>query len=147
MGVEALPEIAARLQENGRSEDTPVALVQWGTWTKQQVVTGTLATIVDDVKRARLTPPAVCIVGEVVRLRESLRWFDDPATRPMFGKRIVVTRAREQASALSDLLLEKGADPVEFPVIKIARLADYGVLDGALLSISDYAWVRLSGSF
>src|SRR5205823_13272734 len=104
MGVEALPEIAARLQEQGRAPETPVALVQWGTWSRQRVVTGTLATIVEEVRQAGLTPRAVCIVGEVARLRERLRWFDDPETRPLFGRRIVVTRAREQASALCDLL-------------------------------------------
>src|SRR5438477_532707 len=75
MGVEALPDIATRLQEHGRPPDTPVALVQWGTWPKQRVVTGTLASIVEDARRARLSPPAVCVVGEVVRLREALRWF------------------------------------------------------------------------
>lgn len=146
MGVEALPEIAARLQENGRSGDTPVALVQWGTWTKQRVVSGTLATIVDEVKRVGLTPPAVCVVGEVVRLRESLRWFDDPDARPLFGKRIVVTRAREQASALCDLLLAKGAEPVEFPVIKIASLPDSSALDDALSRLSSYSWIVLTSA-
>ncbi len=146
MGVEALPEIAARLQEQGRAPETPVALVQWGTWTKQRVVTGTLATIVDVVKRAGLTPPAVCVVGEVVGLREKLRWFDDPARRPLLGRRIVVTRAREQASALSDLLRAKGAEPVEFPVISIARLPDDGELDKALADLSRYAWIVLTSA-
>jgi uroporphyrinogen III methyltransferase/synthase len=141
MGVEALPEIAARLQEHGRDPETLVALVQWGTWPQQRVVTGTLATIVEEARRAGLTPPAVCVVGEVVRLRETLRWFDDPASRPLFGKRVLVTRAREQASALSDLLRAKGAAPVEFPVIKIARLADYADLDMALRRLREYDWV------
>ena len=140
MGVEALPEIAARLQEHGRAPQTPVALVQWGTWTRQRVVTGTLATIVDEVKRAGLTPPAVCVVGEVVKLREKLRWFDDPLTRPLFGKKIVVTRAREQASALSDLLRARGAEPLEFPAIDIARLDDY-----AAWTTPWRVWTRTSG--
>lgn len=140
MGVEALPEIAARLQEHGRDPETPVALVQWGTWPRQRVVTGTLATICADVKHAGLTPPAVCIVGEVVRLREELRWFDDPVTRPLFGKRIVVTRAREQSSALSDLLRARGADPIEFPVIRIQKLDDNQPLDEALSNLSRYDW-------
>ncbi|HZT41258.1 MAG TPA: uroporphyrinogen-III C-methyltransferase [Chthonomonadaceae bacterium] len=141
MGVEALPEIVARLQEHGRSPETPVALVQWGTWPRQRVVTGTLATIAAEVERAQLTPPAVCVVGEVVRLREALRWFDDPQARPLFGKRALVTRAREQASALSDLLRAAGAEPVEFPVIKIARRDDYGDLDVALARLPRYAWL------
>ncbi len=144
MGVEALPEITARLQENGRDPQTPVALVQWGTWTQQRVVVGTLATIVEAVKRARLTPPAVCVVGEVVNLRERLRWFDDPATRPLFGKKIVVTRAREQASALSDLLRARGAEPLEFPAIQIARIEETTDLDTALGNLdspNSYDWV------
>ena len=129
MGVEALPEITARLMENGRNRETPVALVQWGTWTRQRVVTGTLENIVQIVKDAKLTPPAVCVVGEVVKLRETLRWFDDPATRPLFGKKILVTRAREQASGFSDALRLRGAEPIEFPVIKIQRVENYNALD------------------
>ncbi len=141
MGVEALPEIAARLMENGRDRETPVALVQWGTWTRQRVVTGTLETIVQIVKNAKLTPPAVCVVGEVVKLRNTLRWFDDPTTRPLFGKRILVTRAREQASGFSDALRLRGAEPIEFPVIKIQRMENYDELGAALAELSSYDWV------
>lgn len=141
MGVEALPEISARLIEHGRAPETPVALVQWGTWTKQQVVTGTLATIVEERERAQLTPPAVCVVGKVVRLREYLRWFDNLKHRPLFAKRIVVTRAREDASALSHWLRERGAEPIEFPTIKIEPLADTSAIDDALLHLSRYAWI------
>ncbi|MCW3097280.1 MAG: uroporphyrinogen-III synthase/uroporphyrinogen-III C-methyltransferase [Chthonomonadaceae bacterium] len=140
MGVEALPEITTRLQQHGRSPETPVALVQWGTWAQQRVVTGTLATIVEEVRNAKLTPPAVCIVGEVVKLRSALRWFDDVATRPLNGKRILVTRAREQASGLVELLRAKGADPIEFPVIRIGRLEDYTDLDSALRNLTTYDW-------
>lgn len=141
MGVEALPEITARLQEHGRSPDTPVALVQWGTWPAQRVVTGTLATITQAVQEAGLTPPAVCVVGEVVRLRDRLRWFDDPATRPLFGRRIAVTRAREQASTLSNLLRARGAEPIEFPVIRIEALPDLSALDAALLAPRRPDWL------
>lgn len=141
MGVEALSEITARLQKHGRSPDTPAALVQWGTWSRQRVVTGTLETICAAASQAGITPPAVCVVGEVVRLRDSLRWFDAPEVRPLFGKRVVVTRAREQASALCDLLRAKGAEPIEFPVIRIERLPDISELDAALLQLTQYAWL------
>lgn len=141
MGVEALPEITSKLQANGRSAETPVALVQWGTWSRQRVVTGTLADIVEEVRRAGLTPPAVCVVGDVVRLRQAIRWFDDQDERPLFGKRVVVTRAREQASTLTDLLLARGADPIEFPAIRIQPLADQGTLERALADLSGYDWV------
>lgn len=139
MGVEALPEIAARLMEQGRDSATPVALVQWGTWPKQRVVTGTLADIVDAARAAGIKPPAVTVVGEVVRWRDTLRWFD---TGPLFGKRILVTRAREQASALSERLRSLGAEPVEFPTIRIEPPADgYAALDAALARLATYDWV------
>lgn len=141
MGVEALSEITARLLQHGRSPETPVALIQWGTWSKQRVVTGTLESIVEVVKAAGMTPPAVCVVGEVVRLREELQWFDSRMQRPLFGKRIVVTRAREQSSGFSELLRYAGAEPIEFPVIKIARLEDYSKLDESLRQLNSYDWV------
>jgi uroporphyrinogen III methyltransferase / synthase len=139
MGVEALDEITARLIENGRAPQTPVALVQWGTWPKQRVVTGTLENIVSVVKEAGITAPAVTVIGEVVRWRERLRWFD---TGPLFGKRVLVTRAREQASAFVEKLRALGADPIEFPTIQIAPPADgYAELDAALRALSGYDWV------
>jgi uroporphyrinogen III methyltransferase/synthase len=138
MGVEALPEITARLVENGRDPQTPVALVQWGTWPKQRTVTGTLATIVGVAREAGITAPAVTVIGDVVNWRDRLRWFD---TGPLFGKRILVTRAREQASALADWLRGLGADPIEFPTIRIAPPDDgYATLDRALADLS-YDWV------
>ncbi len=139
MGVEALGEISARLIENGRDAATPVALVQWGTWTRQRVVTGTLADIVETVRAAGITAPAVTIIGEVVRFRDALRWFD---VGPLFGKRILVTRARGQASALSDQLRALGAEPVEFPTIEIAPPADnFAALDAVLPQLAAYDWV------
>ncbi|CCW34531.1 uroporphyrinogen-III C-methyltransferase; uroporphyrinogen-III synthase [Chthonomonas calidirosea] len=144
MGVEALPEIVARLQEHGRDPQTPVALVQWGTWPQQRVVSGTLADIVDRIREAGLGPPAVCVVGEVVRLRERLRWFDDPQRQPLFGKRILVTRAREQASSLVELLRIRGAEVLEYPTIRIERLKDTNELDKALQSLNGYAWIVIT---
>jgi uroporphyrinogen III methyltransferase/synthase len=138
MGVENIGEIAARLIQHGRPSDTPVALVRWGTWPRQQTLVSTLERVVEDVRAAGFTAPAVTVVGDVVRWRESLRWFD---RRPLFGKRIVVTRAREQASALSDLLREQGAEPLEFPTIRIAPLDNYSELDGAIEALRSYDWV------
>jgi len=148
MGVTALPEITARLIEHGRSPDTPVALIQWGSWTRQRVVTGTLATIGEVAAEARLAPPAVCVVGEVVRLREALRWFDDPRARPLLGKRILVTRAREQASALIDLLTERGAEPIEFPTVKIERTDNAIEQSSALTDLAQgaYDWVVITSA-
>ncbi len=138
MGVGNLREIAARLIEHGRDPRTPVAVIRWGTTPEQRTVVGTLATIADDVDRAGLKPPAITVVGDVVRLSETLRWFDN---RPLFGKRIIVTRAREQASALSQRLREAGAIPIEYPVIAFAPPDDWAPLDDALRRLESFGWV------
>ena len=133
MGVENLPHIVASLLTDRRAPETPAALVRWGTTTQQKTIVGTLANICERGKN--LLPPAVLVVGEVVNLREKLRWFEN---RPLFGKRILVTRAREQASELSDMLRDLGAEPIEFPVVRIAPLDDYRALDDALTRCYDW---------
>jgi uroporphyrinogen III methyltransferase/synthase len=138
MGVKNLPEIVAKLIEHGRSPDTPVAVIKEGATLEQETVVGRLGDIVAKVKEHHLTPPAVVVVGEVVRLREKLRWFDN---RPLFGKRILVTRARHQASALSHLLSERGAEPIEVPAISIQALSDTRELDQAIANLDRYQWV------
>jgi len=140
MGVENLEEIAGQLMANGRAPETPVALVRWGTWAGQQeTLVGTLGDVVAKVKAANFKAPAVTIVGEVVRLREKLRWFD---LGPLAGKRVVVTRARGQASEFAEKLRAKGAEPVEFPLIKLVPPADgYAALDAAIVRAGTYDWV------
>jgi uroporphyrinogen III methyltransferase/synthase len=138
MGVTSLPKMVEELLRHGRSPDTPVALVRWGTYPFQETVTGTLANIVNRVQEAKLHPPAVTVVGDVVHLREELRWFD---TRPLFGKRIVVTRARAQAPDLSELLREQGAEPIEFPVIRIEPLDFRDRLAEIAAENFAFAWV------
>lgn len=138
MGVENLPAITARLIEHGRDPHTPVALVRHGTWADQQTVTGTLATITQEIAGRPFPPPAVIVVGEVVRLRDQLRWFD---ARPLSGKRVLVTRAREQASQLANRLTELGAEVIEAPAITIAEPDDYGPLDDAIWRLDEYRWV------
>jgi uroporphyrinogen III methyltransferase/synthase len=140
MGVGSLDEIAAKLVEHGRSSGTPVAVVEWGTMSRQRTVSGTLATIVDDVRGAGIGAPAVTVVGEVTRLRDRLRWFD---ARPLSGLRVLVTRTREQASELSRLLAEQGAEPIELPTIEIVETGDAGEIDATVeaLMTSAYNWV------
>ena len=140
MGVENLDEITAQLQANGRGPDTPVALVRWGTWAgSQETLVGTLGDIVEKVRAAKFKAPAVTIVGEVVRLREKLRWFD---LGLLSGKRIVVTRAREQASELAEMLEKRGAEAVVFPTIKLVPPSDnYAALDDAVIKIGTYDWL------
>ncbi len=140
MGWEGLADIVDALLRHGRAPDTPVALVRWGTEPYQRTVSGTLSDIVEKARQADLSPPVVTVVGEVVGLRQKLRWFD---TMPLFGKRVLVTRSRAQASALSDLLSRRGALPLELPSIEIKALEDCAGLDAALrdLGRSGYQWV------
>ncbi len=141
MGVGNLPAVVQGLQGNGWSVQTPVALVRWGTTPQQQVVSGTLENIVERVQAAELKPPAVIVVGQVVALRDQLRWFD---SRPLFGRRVLVTRSRDQASELSARLRELGAVPVEFPTIEVRPPKDWAPLDEAIARLSGYDWVILT---
>jgi uroporphyrinogen III methyltransferase/synthase len=138
MGVKNLPQITRRLMENGKPADTPVALVRWGTTARQRTVTGTLETIVEAVAQAKLSAPAITIVGDVVGLRGSLAWFEN---RPLFGKTIVVTRSREQASDLVQRLTDLGAECLECPTIKIAPPEDAAPLEAALDRLAEYDWL------
>jgi len=138
MGVSNLKSIVKQLVENGRNPKTPVAIIINGTTARQQVLVGTLEDIVSKAEQAKLKPPAVMVVGEVVRLRENLNWFD---SRPLFGKRVLVTRARRQARELSQLLLKRGAVPVETPVIKIKPLPNSEELKQAILNLKNYHWI------
>lgn len=135
MGVGRLPEIVSRLVEHGRSPETPAAAIRWGTRADQVVVTGTLATLAE--RCAGMKPPAVIVVGEVVALREKLRWFED---KPLFGKRILITRAREQASAFAARLEAAGAEVVEFPAIRIEPPESWKPLDAAIVRLREYQW-------
>ncbi len=137
MGIESLAETMTTLRGNGVAADTPVAVIEWGTDPRQRTVTGTLADIAEHVDEAKVGAPSIVVVGQVVRLRETLRWFDN---KPLFGKRVLVTRSRGQASALSRLLEEHGAQPVELPTIDIRPPEDWGPLDSALQALSSYDW-------
>ena len=138
MGWASIEKILEALQRAGLSANTPVALVQWGTWSRQQTVTGTLATAADKGRDAGLAAPVVAVIGEVVELRAELAWFD---SRPLFGKRVLVTRSRTQASRMCQLLEDAGAIPVELPAIAIAPPDDFTPLDAAINRLSSYHWV------
>jgi uroporphyrinogen III methyltransferase / synthase len=138
MGVKNLPSITKRLIEHGRNAKTPVGVVRWGTTVKQQTVTGTLENIVSKVTAAGLKAPAAVVVGEVVGLRDILGWYEK---RPLLGKKIVVTRARAQASDLTQRLFDLGAECLEIPTIKIAAPDDWQPLDHAIENIAAYDWL------
>ncbi len=141
MGVKNLPTIVENLVANGRPASTPVALVRWGTTPKQETLTGTLADIADKVAEAGFKAPAITIVGEVVRLREQLKWFED---RPLFGTTVVVTRSRPQASALSSRLRDLGAEVLEMPVIRITDPESFEPIDEAIRNLDVYDWLVLT---
>lgn len=128
MGLRRLRSLMQTLVDHGRSPDTPAAVVQWASMPQQRTVVATVATLADAVEAAGLAMPALTIVGEVVRLREKLSWWD---RRPLFGRRVVITRAREQASTLATLLRDAGATPVELPTIRITEAPDSAALEAA----------------
>jgi len=138
MGVKNLPVIVDRLMSAGRSAETPAALIQWGTLNRQQTLTGRLGEIAALAEQQRFGPPAILVVGEVVGLREKLRWFD---TRPLFGKRVVVTRSRGQASELSAALRRLGAEVPELPSISISPMEDLSELDRHLEKLGAFSWI------
>jgi uroporphyrinogen III methyltransferase/synthase len=139
MGVGRLREISSELISGGRDPETPVACVRWGTLPEQETVTGTLTDIADRVEEAGLKPPAITVIGDVVSLRdEGLDWFE---RKPLFGRRIVVTRARAQAGELSRELEALGADVFEFPTIEIKPPEDLGPLDEAISGLDSFDWI------
>lgn len=138
MGMGNLGSISRKLIENGRSQETPVAVIEKGSLPGQKVVVGTLKDIESKVRESNLVPPAVIIVGDVVKLRVKLNWFEK---KPLFGKRIVVTRARVQASEFSAILEENGAEVIEFPTIEIRPPRKYKSLDNAFENLKSFQWI------
>ena len=151
MGTDNLDDWTKSLIAQGMSPETPVAIVQWGTLAKQKSAAGTLATIAALAAKEKIVPPALTIVGEVVKLRDTLNWFEQ---RPLFGQRIVVTRprARDAVSApqylkddgrpsLPKRLTELGAEVLEIPVIKAVPTNDKQDVVDVLLGLNSYDWL------
>ncbi|MGA2749381.1 MAG: uroporphyrinogen-III C-methyltransferase [Verrucomicrobiota bacterium] len=138
MGVTRMKEISDALIANGLSEDTPVAMIRWATTGRQQTICGTLKTMAEVAEKAQFKPPGLTVIGEVVRLREKLNWFEK---RPLFGRRIVVTRSRDNASQLSRLLRERGADVLEIPTIRILPPTEKQHIADVLLALNSYDWL------
>jgi uroporphyrinogen III methyltransferase / synthase len=138
MGLTTFDRIARELIARGRDPETPAMAVRWATRPDQETVTGTLVTLPGVIAARGIKPPATIVVGEVVRLREKLNWYEH---LPLFGRRIVVTRAREQADVFSRRLRDLGADALEVPTIEIRPAADYGPLDCAIAELASYGWL------
>jgi uroporphyrinogen III methyltransferase / synthase len=141
MGITTLRRNMQRMMEHGRSPETPVALVRWATTACQQVLVGTLADIADRAEESGFKPPAITIVGEVVALREKLQWFD---TRSLCGKKIIVTRAAEQAGEFSAKMAARGATVLECPTIRLVGPESWQLLDLAIRELSSYDWLVLT---
>ncbi len=138
MGLTNFRRIAAEIIARGRSPETPAMAVRWGTRPDQQTLAGTLATLPGLIEERGMKPPATIIVGAVVALREKLNWFE---RLPLFGKKIVVTRARGQAAGLSEKLRALGADVADLPTIEIRPAPDYSALDRAIACLDSYDWI------
>ncbi len=141
MAASQLSEIADTLIKHGRSADTPAAAIENGSRSDQKTVTADLKSIAEAARRSDLAPPVTLIIGDVAALRSQLQWFD---ALPLFGKRILVTRARSQSSRLANRLRELGAVAIECPVIKSAALEDTQELDECLLSLHSYDLVAFA---
>jgi uroporphyrinogen III methyltransferase/synthase len=139
MGTRRLAENVRRLREQGHPAETPAAVIRWGTLARQRVVVGTLDDIVE--RSAGLGPPAILVAGQVVSLRETLCWFE---RRPLFGLRVLVTRARHQASETCRLLEDLGAEAVTLPTIEIRP--DPGPLDRVVERLGGYDFIVLTSA-
>src|SRR5665648_116408 len=138
MGVKNLPQVVQKLKERGRPGDTPVALIQQGTLPGQRTVVGCLDDIVDKVRESGLRPPAITVIGDVVGLREQLAWAEQ---RPLFGRRVVVTRAQAQAQDQIERLRDLGAEVVAFPTIRIEPVMQSREISAMLEGLSRYEYV------
>ena len=138
MGMANLPLISQKLMENGKKPSTPVAIIQWGTRPEQRTLVGQLDTIAIEVQKQGFSNPSIIIVGEVVSLREKLQWFEK---KPLFGQRVVVTRARHQASELSQAIEALGGEAWEFPMIEIVPPTDNAYLIKAINNLNCFQWL------
>jgi len=141
MSVGRMEENFARLVEAGRSPGTPAAAIEWGTHPRQRTVTGTLSTLPALAREAAVGAPSIVVVGDVVSLRGELAWFD---RRPLFGRRIVVTRARAQASAFAARLGTLGAEVIQLPAIRIEAPEDPAPLREAVGCVDSFDWIVLT---
>ena len=141
MGTRNLASIASSLIAQGRSSQEPAAVIHWGSRPSQQVVTGTLESI--STRASNLKPPTVLVVGEVVKLRDQLNWFEH---LPLFGKRIVITRAREQAGVLREALAELGAEVIEIPTIELRDPSSWAPLDQAIGRLGEFQYLLVTSA-
>ena len=138
MGMKNLPDISRKLIAAGMPASTPAALVRWGTTGQHRSLTSTIGNLPIDAERHGFSAPSLIVVGSVVNLRDTLNWFEK---RPLYGKGVVVTRAREQASDSAALFEELGASVTQFPTIAIKPLGDYSQVRKAICNLAQYRMI------
>jgi len=138
MSLGQLPRIIEELKAGGMSGEMPVGIIQWATLSRQKSVYATVDTILDQVEKSGIGTPAMILIGEVVAHRSKTEWFEG---RPLFGKRIVVTRAREQAGQLSQILTDQGAEVIELPFITVEQNYDEKLVSEVFAGIAVYEWI------
>lgn len=138
MGLTKLSSLMDELMAHGRGGNTPAAVIQWASLPRQRVVTGTVADIADRALSAGLGTPSLVVVGNVVRLRSRLRWFEG---QPLFGKRVLVTRPEEYADSFCEKLRRRGAEPVRSPLIAFEPPDDPASTWARLQRLGSYDWV------
>jgi uroporphyrinogen III methyltransferase/synthase len=143
MGMRRIEEITGAIIEGGRAGTTPAAVIQWGARPEQRVLVSTLEHIAAETRAAGLTNPAVILIGDVVTLREEIRWFD---TQPLFGKRLLLPRPQVQARGSAGAIRARGAEPVVFPVIEIVDPPDPERLARAARELGTYDWVLFTSA-
>jgi uroporphyrinogen III methyltransferase / synthase len=141
MGISNLKKISSNLIKEGRSKDTPVALISWATRYNQRVVTSTLENVYETAIKENVKPPTLIAVGDVVKLREKLNFFEN---KPLFGKNIIVTRSRTQSSSLVEKIMELGGNPIEMPTIRIEKIEKNLELENEINNIKNYNYIILT---
>ncbi|MDQ2866607.1 MAG: uroporphyrinogen-III C-methyltransferase [Candidatus Eremiobacteraeota bacterium] len=143
MAMGNLEEITRHLIRDGMREETPVAIVSDGTRPTQRTVTGTIATIAADAQRDGIGAPAVVVIGDVVKLRDELRWFD---SNPLFGKHVLITRPAHQAEDFARALYARGVNPILAPAITIGPPDDLHAAHHAIDHLAEYGWVMFTSA-
>ncbi len=143
MGISMVDELVRKILDAGRAPETPAAAVRWGTRPDQRSLVCALKDLPATIREQGLKPPATLIIGDVVTLHDKLNWYE---SLPLFGQRIVVTRAEEQSGDFSTRLRSLGADVVTLPVIAIRPAADYGPLDDAIARLETYDWLLFTSA-
>ncbi len=138
MGIRNLTEIVKKLIKNGKAPKTPIAIITWGTYPNQKTITGTLENIVNKSKEAQIESPGIIIVGKVVKYRDQIQWFEN---RPLYGKKILITRPSSQSQSIIEKLNNLGAQTIEFPTIEISAPSSWNKLDKSLKQLKTTNWI------